>query len=181
MYYGEYQEAFTVIKEFYDHAWANLIILVSIFVGIPGIANIIRLFQGERRIAKLEKKLKNHAKIYRDIERKAQESMGGVLMMQGNIQANDENTGPVDAFYSYFRSLQYFLDAGNEKHIETALACMQNISNTVSLPLDFIRNDPVLKDSFENIIEKLKAKNKYGKYSDDIFYLNGIFSKGESK
>jgi hypothetical protein len=181
VYYREYQEAFAVIKEFYNHAWATLLILVSIFVGIPGIANFVQLIRGEKRIAKLKKRLKKHARTYQDIEKKVQESMGGVLTMQGNIQVNDDDTGPVEAFYSYFRALQCFLDADNEKYIETALTCMQDVSNTVSLPLDFIRRDPVLKDCFENTIKKLKAKNKYGKYSDDIFYLNTIFSNGESK
>jgi hypothetical protein len=186
MNYREYQEAFAVIKEFYDHAWSTLIVLVSFIVGIPTALNIFQTIRGNKRIKNLEDKFNNYIKSIEPLEKDSKLALGGVYLHQGNMQLRDlainsgekiPNENPVYIFLSYLKALNYFLDTHIEKHIEEAVEQLRAVSDITIIPIDSLEEYPELKDVFEQVVDKLEDEKHEYKFIRDAIFIKSIFLK----
>jgi hypothetical protein len=188
----QYHEAFNTIKEFYDHAWQQLIFIIGILVGVVGVVpiawNIIQQRSGRKRMADFEKRLKLDEETLKKLE-KAIESitaesrivMGGIYLHQGNLQileykTHGEESGPdpLNIYLSYLKSLDCFLDSLNMKYIDVAYDQLTQASNL----FDFSKTSkdyPELKRIYNQIIEKLEKNKDVELYSNILFYLKDIF------
>jgi hypothetical protein len=182
----EYQEAFNTIREFYDHAWQQLIFIIGILIGVVGVLpiawNIVQHHSGKRRMADFEKQLKQYEETLKKLEVETNMAKGGVYLMQGNSQIlNEGYWTPRDALLSYLTALICFLDADIEKYINISLECIMSTTNNFSFPKDLPNSDNEIKEAVKNSIHKLEIKNKKDRYKDDISYLKSIFTlyKGE--
>jgi hypothetical protein len=190
MNYKEYQEAFNVIKEFYDHAWNSLVILASIVTALGQVPNVIASINHNKLEKKMEKTLKDfekelneHNERFKNIENEYtkkittleqhnNEAMGGVLFMQGNIQLRDEDYGPTPAFFSFLRALYYFILANNERNIEKSIDMLMDISNATNISLEPLAEN---SETANDILKWMNDDVRKYRYADDIFFLKNIF------
>jgi hypothetical protein len=174
-----YQEAFTTIKEFYDHAWQQLVQMIIIGFGIVGVIlpialGVLHYHLNKGSISRQKKRLREYTEKFKRLENEVKEAMGGNYLVQGNMQIREDNPLVIQAFESYLKALLCFLEADIEKHITTAEGCLYDISNEFD-----IRADPLLpdiKEVIETVVNKLKEKKKK-EYGDIIFFLENILKE----
>lgn len=192
MNYEEYQDAFNVIKDFYDHAWQSLLVFMGLLftaLGIlPTIMTTIHNRNVEKKLKKtvqdFQKELNEHSEKLKNLEneythkflmlgKNNNEVMGKILFMQGNVWLREEDVyGITIAFFSFLRALYYYIQADNESNVQKSINMLMNISNATDISLE------PLKEYSEIVDYVLKWMNddvrKY-RYADDIFFLKNIF------
>jgi ABC-type antimicrobial peptide transport system permease subunit len=164
-------EAFELIRQFYDNAWNNLLFLVSgaaaAMIIIMGIVMPV-LFQWtqNRREKKeiqdiknianetIEKKLKEIENKFIELEKNINLVHGGVYYTQATLIKE-----PLSIFYSYLKALDCFLKAENGYNINRTFELMIKSANNV----DKIDNDEI----FNKYIDVI--------YLLEIFNINDIF------
>jgi hypothetical protein len=171
MNYREYQEAFDVIKEFYDHAWNNLILAISIGFGVIGIIlpvvwGVIQYQLNKGSIQKLKKELKEYKTKFKKLEQEAQETKGGLFLMQGNIQFSHDFK--LESVVSWLKALLCFIDIDDIKHIHLTNDLIYNSYDDISIPENTFETCPELKLTYQEVIQKLQAKNSRGRYDNII-------------
>ncbi|MDR0604499.1 MAG: hypothetical protein LBG80_09385 [Bacteroidales bacterium] len=194
MNYLKYQEALDIIKEFYEHAWGQLMVLVSIITGalavLPIILTVINFVKAEKTLNEVKKeineyskKLKNietrYSKTFRLMEQKNNDAMGGVFFMQGNLYLNNNDE---ESFFSFLRSLYYFTLSNNENNVDKCISMLIDISN--STEINKINPSNKRYETLEHIINWMNEDVRKYKYADDVFFLNNFKSiqkNGEDK
>jgi hypothetical protein len=185
MDYRNLQEAFDLVKEFYDHAWNTLIISTSIIFGLVGglwpiILNRIQSRTSRSRIKNLEAEYKKQSKSLEALIVDSKTAMGGVYLHQGNLQYKEyenlqEKSGiePMDIYLSFLKSLDYFLDTSITRNIDTAYEQLERVSSAFKLKREH-RRYREFKHVYNLVNEKLRKNKDDELYSDIILYLRDV-------
>jgi hypothetical protein len=181
--YQNYQDALGIIKEFYERAWGQLIVLVSIITGalavLPIILTVINFVKAEKTLKETKKEIDAYSKKLKSIEIKYSETfkimeqknngaMGGVLFTQGNLHLNEDTE---EAFFSFLRALDYFTMANNENYVEKSIAMVMDIYSTTD---GKIKPSNEYFELLNHVISWMNEDIRKCKYAEDINFLNEL-------
>jgi hypothetical protein len=195
MNHRNFQEAFDLIKEFYDHAWSTLLAMTGIMFGVVGVLfpmliNHIQSRENKSRLKNLEKEYEKQKSSMDSMAIETKIALGGIYLHQGNLQAMEYEihggvcgSEPLGIYLSYLKSLNYFLDTSIMKHIDTAYDQLIQVSDTYCLTDTYFNEYyyPELRFIHNQVIEKLEKAKKNKLYSEIISYLNDLFRIMENK
>jgi hypothetical protein len=194
MNHRDYQQAFDLVKEFYDHAWSTLLVITGIMLGFVGVISpLMNYFMSKTNNSKLKNLEKEYEKQKKSMESMAIETkiaLGGMYLHHGNllvIEYKIKKDGffrnePLDIYLSYLKSLNYFLDASIMRNINVAYDKLKQTSNFFRSDTDF--NEyffPELRFIYNQVIEKLEKEKNNELYPEIISYLNILFKDWENK
>jgi hypothetical protein len=168
------QEAFNLVKEFYDHAWYGLLAVVGL-IGI--VFPIIGYYNNKEYKDSLEKLIITYKKHEESIESLAIQSniaTGNIYLQQADMQIEHYSDNVLGIYLIFFKALNCFLDASSKEHVRKTCDRIKNISETCPLPKD-LKCYPDLASMRGQVIKKLKAKKCINNtYSKAISFLNNL-------
>jgi hypothetical protein len=188
---GNFKETIDLVKEFYDHAWNSLLMVVGIVFGIfgvilPLIITITQIKSNYSSMKKLEKEYEKQKKAIGSMATESRIAMGSIYFQQGNLQALEHETygaktniDPLNIYLSYLKSLNCFLDTSNMKYIDASFDQLTQTSNRFSFSKTS-KCYPELRDIYNQVIEKLEKNKDIELYSSIRFYLKNLFQTIEN-
>ncbi|GHU93754.1 hypothetical protein FACS189479_05590 [Spirochaetia bacterium] len=179
----DYQNALEFISEYYNRTWNSLLwVIGTAFVVIGVIIPYLQQKISKGSIKKLENELKAYTEKFTNLEIDVWNTQGDSLEVRGNILIQYK-TYP-EALSSFLQALVFYIDAENDKKIKKMFDVVNSVfeNQEAGIRKSFKIDAPLTKP-LENVINKIKEKNKSGRYDDDLHrleYILSLSSEGEN-
>jgi len=180
----ETTEAFSLIKEFYNNAWHDLLIIVSgaaaAMVLIMGIVMplLLQWIQSKREEKEIQN-IKNMAnetinKKLTEIENRFNELEKNINLVHGGVYFSQVDPGdkPVISFFSYLKALECFLKAEHGYNINRTFKFLIDYS----VKTENIGNEEI-KKKYYDVISLIEKNNINGIYTDRLNELKKAINK----
>jgi hypothetical protein len=171
----ETTEAFNLIKEFYNHAWNNLIFIISgaatSMVLIMGIVMplLLQWTQSKREKKEIQnikdmanetigKKITEIENRFNELEKSINLVHGGVYFSQ--VSSDDK---PIVKFFSYLKALECFLKAEHGYNINRTFKFLIKYS----MQIENIKDEEI-KQKYYEVISLIEKNNINGIYTDRL-------------